>query len=290
METLVKQEERVIVPWDQKPSLEEETESSELSLEEVEEIVGYKFRDKRMLQRALTHHSYKESCDSYERLEFVGDSVLNLMITMEQYALYPELAPGKLTRLRAANVDTEKLARVAVKCDLHKYLRHRMPMLEWQIREFTESLPHYPLHSSGLIDPPKVLADIVESTIGAIFLDCGSSLDTTWEVVEKLLQPIITLADLQTHPVTRLYELCQKNNMTIAVEGSWTTTGEIKVLVDDKLFGKEKFKPKKAIAVNRAAENAYHKIERMLREREHNKSHKQDEELQQDEKQESDQK
>ncbi|KAK3022351.1 hypothetical protein RJ639_045302 [Escallonia herrerae] len=282
MGTVEKQEERVIVPLDQKPSLEEETESSELSLEEVEEIVGYKFRDKRMLQRAFTHHSYEESCDSYERLEFVGDSVLNLMIAKEHYGLYPELAPGKLTRLRAANVDTEKLARVAVKCDLHKYLRHRKPLLEWQIREFTESLRGYPLHSSGLIDPPKVLADIVESTIGAIFLDCGSSLDTTWEVVEKLLQPIITLADLETHPVTRLYELCQKNNMTIAVADSWKTTGEIEFLVDDKLVGKEKYKLKKFIAVNRAAANAYHTIERKLREGENNKSHKQDEERQQD--------
>lgn len=84
------------------------------SLQEVEEIIGYNFNNQDLLEEAFTHVSYGEKCLSYERLEYVGDSVLNLLITKEQFNLYPNLPPGLLTPLRAANVDTEKLARVAV--------------------------------------------------------------------------------------------------------------------------------------------------------------------------------
>lgn len=52
-----------------------------------------------------------------------------------------------------------------------------------QIQEFTKGIAEYPLHSNGLIDVPKSLADIVESTIGAIFVDCDSSIKTVWKVL-----------------------------------------------------------------------------------------------------------
>nr|CDH30702.1 putative endoribonuclease dicer-like protein [Cercis chinensis] len=171
-------------------------------LEEVEAIIGYSFKNKSLLEEAFTHSSYeRDKCFSYERLEYVGDAVLNLLITKEQYFLYPNMAPGRLTRLRAANVDTEKLARVAIRHGLHHYLRHKKPLLEEQliclcisetngfcvvniakIREFSRGIMEYPLHSNGLIDAPKDLADIVESTIGAVFIDSDSSIDTVWKV------------------------------------------------------------------------------------------------------------
>lgn len=53
-----------------------------------------------------------------------------------------------------------------------------------QIREFSEAILDYPLHSNGLVDAPKVLADIVESTIGAVFIDCNSSIDIVWKVLQ----------------------------------------------------------------------------------------------------------
>jgi len=52
-----------------------------------------------------------------------------------------------------------------------------------QIQEFIKEVAEYPLHSNGRIDVPKILADIVESTIGAIFVDCGSSIETVWKVL-----------------------------------------------------------------------------------------------------------
>lgn len=107
-------------------------ESSQ-SLEEVEKIIGYNFNNRTLLYQAFTHPSYHRDCVSYERLEYVGDSVLNLLITKEQFALYPKLQPGLLTPLRAANVDTEKLARVAVHHNFHRYIRLETPVLRKQV-------------------------------------------------------------------------------------------------------------------------------------------------------------
>lgn len=102
-------------------------------LGEVENIIKYSFKDKSLLRQAFTHASYQYKCDSYDRLEFVGDSVLGLLITRHQFSMYPNLSPGFLSILRAANVDTEKLARVAVNHNLHKYLRHRNHNLSKQV-------------------------------------------------------------------------------------------------------------------------------------------------------------
>lgn len=111
------------------------TESSPLpSLEEVEDIIDYKFKNKNLLEEAFTHSSFMCSF-SYERLEYVGDAVLNLLFSREHYYLHPDLAPGKLTRLRAANVDTEKLARVALRHGFHRYLRHKKRLLEDQVSD-----------------------------------------------------------------------------------------------------------------------------------------------------------
>ncbi|KAH0674554.1 hypothetical protein KY290_025257 [Solanum tuberosum] len=154
-------------------------------VEELQEVVGYKFKNVNLLYQAFTHSSFhrEDECESYERLEYIGDSVLNLLIAKAHYFLHLDLAPGQLTRLRAANVDTEKLARVAVKYDFHKYLRHKKPLLKGQVKEFKDAMLEYPLHSSGLIDPPKVLADVVESLIGAIYIDCNFSMDITWQAI-----------------------------------------------------------------------------------------------------------
>ncbi|XP_052177947.1 ribonuclease 3-like protein 3 isoform X2 [Diospyros lotus] len=234
------------------------------SLEEVEQIIGYNFNDRDLLEEAFTHPTYKGSCFSYRRLEYVGDSVLNLLITKEQFFLYPDFSPGLLSPLRAANVDTEKLARVAVQHKLHRYLRHRHPVLINQIQEFIAVLPRHPLHSNGLINAPKFLADIVESTIGATFVDSNSSIDTTWKVAKGLLQPLITPELLGAHPVKKLYETCQKNGLKVRVVDRWLKEGAYEIIVGNRLKGRGSCRSKKEIALNRAANNAYEELVREL--------------------------
>ncbi|XP_021822919.1 ribonuclease 3-like protein 3 [Prunus avium] len=247
-------------------------EEAQPNLEEVEKIIGYSFNNKVLLKEAFTHSSFVStecSASSYERLEYVGDAVLNLLFSREQYNLYPGLPPGRLTRLRAANVDTEKLARVAIKHGLHRYLRHKKPLLEEQIREFTRAISHYPLHSNGLVDAPKNLADIVESTIGAVFMDCNS-IDTVWEAFKDLLEPIINPGTIKTHPVTQLYEICQKNNLKLRFVDLWEESQTVEVFINNEIVGRGTYGLRKEVAHNRAAKDALDNIWKVLGEEKEN--------------------
>ncbi|KAI9095377.1 hypothetical protein K1719_026411 [Acacia pycnantha] len=247
------------------------------NLDEVEEILGYNFKNKCLLEEALTHPSYyhntkddnhnneaETKCSSFERLEFLGDAVLNFLVTKEQFFSYPDFSSGVLTRLRAANVDTEKLARVAVKHQLYSYLRHRKSLLEEQIDEFIKEILEYPIHSNGLIDVPKCLADLVESIIGAVFIDSHSNIDIVWQVFRPLLEPMIDAETLKTHPVTELYQVLQKHNLKPQFVDLWKDSMAVEVLVDGQLVGKGICGSKKEIAQNRAALNALQNIQTIL--------------------------
>lgn len=98
------------------------------SIRAVENMLNYKFSDKTLIEKALTHPSYVKS-ESYQRLEFVGDAALGLAITNFAFLTYPQLHPGDLSVLRAANISTEKLARVAVRHQLYKFVRHNSTAL-----------------------------------------------------------------------------------------------------------------------------------------------------------------
>nr|CAB3477949.1 unnamed protein product [Digitaria exilis] len=102
----------------------------------VEAVLGYDFADKSLVELALTHGSFYHPYgpgDTYERLEYLGDGVLTCLVSREVFRTYRTLPPGPLTKLRAANVDKEKLARVAVGRGLHRFLRHKAPLLEGQV-------------------------------------------------------------------------------------------------------------------------------------------------------------
>ncbi|KAI3464893.1 hypothetical protein Pfo_021556 [Paulownia fortunei] len=247
---------------------EVEEESWDNMVEKMKETIGYEFRNPSLLQQAFTHYSYldqdKTSTASYERLEYMGDAVLSFFIAKEHFTMYPDLPPGQLTKLRAANVDNEKLARVALKYQLHRFLRHKKPRLAGQIKAFEEAIVRYPMHSSGLVDAPKALADVVESLVGAIYVD-SNSMDTTCKIVKNLLQPMITPSTLHTHPVTMLYEICQKNKVKLESRDLWKETGEIEFMVDGEFVGRAKYMAKRVVANNRAAHEAYQKIVRKLR-------------------------
>ncbi|XP_057984531.1 ribonuclease 3-like protein 3 [Hevea brasiliensis] len=197
--------------------------------------------NQRLLEEAFTDSSFPDKRISYEWLEHVGDSVLNLLFTKEYYFKYPDLPPGALTWLRAANVNTEKLAHVAIKHGLHHFLRHKKPLREEQ-----------------------VLADIVESLIGAVFIDCNSSIDTVWK---NLLEPIISREMLKMHPVTELYDECQKKHLKVKFVDLWRESMAFDVFINDQLVGRGTYVLKKEIAHNRAAKDALDNIGRILGEK-----------------------
>eukprot|EP00253_Pinus_taeda_P015022 PITA_15022 len=177
----------------QSPGIDTEDSASRLEedgMSKLEGILNYEFRNKCLLKEATTHSSINNT-ESYERLEFVGDSVLGYLITKHLYTAYPHLQQGTLTFLRSQNVDTEKFARVCVKHGFHQYLLLNSPALQLIIEDFVKDIEdESKSFRCGDFKPPKVLADIVESIAGAVFVDSGYSEDRVWEVLDSLNFPL----------------------------------------------------------------------------------------------------
>lgn len=110
----------------------------------LEGSLNVKFNDRGLLVEAITHASRPSSGVScYQRLEFVGDAVLDHLITKHLFFTYTDLPPGRLTDLRAAAVNNENFARVAVKHNLHLHLRHGSSALEKQVLGLFSALSVY---------------------------------------------------------------------------------------------------------------------------------------------------
>ena len=144
-----------------------------MTLQALEETIGYTFQNPALLQTALTHSSFSNeskgqvtSCN--ERLEFLGDSILGFTIAGYLYETYPDLPEGKLTKLRAELVCEASLVSVADRLDLGQYLK--LGKGECQ---------------NGGRKRPSILADAVEAIFAAILLD--SNIETAQTVVLSLL-------------------------------------------------------------------------------------------------------
>ncbi len=135
-----------------------------LPIEELQRRMGYRFRDVRYLERALTHSSYSNETGARnhhllcnERLEFLGDSVLSLITSDYLYARFPDYPEGDLTRIRAATVCEEALASYSAKLGLGDFLL--LGKGEGQ---------------NGGAKKPAILADAFEAILAAIYLDAGA--------------------------------------------------------------------------------------------------------------------
>ncbi|CAK9321823.1 unnamed protein product [Citrullus colocynthis] len=230
----------------------------ESSVIAAERILSYNFKNKKLLEEALTHSSYFDSA-SYERLEFIGDSAIGLAITNYFFLAYPDLHQGQLSLLRAANISTEKLARVAVRHGLYNYVRRNAAALDDKVREFVDSvaLEHNSVPYGGLVKAPKVLADIVESVAGAVYVDVNFDLQRLWVIIRGLLEPIYTLEDLQVEPqpVTVLFEVCQKNGKQVDIK-NWKngSTNVANVYVDGSFVASGTSMQKEIARLNAARE------------------------------------
>lgn len=147
-------------------------------LKEFQEIIGYRFTKEEYLKTALTHSSYANENRAKhvlfnERLEFLGDSVLSLVVSRYIFENFPKLPEGKLTKMRAAVVCERALWECAVNIDLGRYL----------------ILGHGEEHSGGRTRM-SILADAFEALIAAIYLD--SSLETVREwILGQLYETIM---------------------------------------------------------------------------------------------------
>ncbi len=138
-------------------------------LEKLQTRLQHRFSNPALLQRALTHRSF--SITHYERLEFLGDSVLGLAISDLLFARLSSLPEGDLSRIRSNLVRQETLHEIALTLDLPKVIR----------------LGEGELQSGGL-KRPSILADTLEALIGAVYLDAGFGVAKN--LVERLFQSI----------------------------------------------------------------------------------------------------
>ncbi len=149
--------------------------------EKVEREHPYHFTYPRLLRSAFLHPSHGrmyEQVPHYERLEFLGDALLDMASISHLFYKYPDKDPQWLTEHKMAMVSNKFLGAVCVNIGFHKHLRYTSSILEPQIREYATELLEAKRTSGGardywtsVSDPPKCLPDIVESFVGAMFID-----------------------------------------------------------------------------------------------------------------------
>lgn len=206
-------------------------------LKELENKIGYEFKEKVLLLQALTHSSFSNEqkinrYKNYERLEFLGDAVLELLSSRFFFETYPEMSEGQMTRMRSSMVCEPALAFCARDLSLGKYI------LLGKGEEAT-----------GGRGRDSIISDVMEAVIGAIYLDGGI------EEADKFVKKYI-LSDLENKQLfydskTILQERVQKTGRTIVYELVSETgpdhdkTFTVEAIIDGKTAGKGQGRNKK---------------------------------------------
>ena len=221
----------------------------------LEALLGYTFQNKKLLKTALTHSSYANEqpvgrIGSNERLEFLGDSVLSVLVCNYLYRTYPELPEGELTLMKKTVVSQAPLSSYARKIGLGDFLL----LGKGEERDGR--------------DKPKILEDAFEALLGAFYLDSGD-LARVGEFVLPLVRAELAAAE----DTTRLFRdyktlLQQRVQETPGEELHYETVGEsgpdnkkvftVRVLINSNEFGVGVGSSKKE-AEQRAAEEAFHR-------------------------------
>jgi ribonuclease-3 len=217
---------------------------------ELGQRIGYAFQDPALAVEAVTHRS--KAVRNYERLEFLGDGVLNLVVAQMVFEQFPGLPEGELSRTRAGLVNREALLRIARQLRLGELLR----LGEGELK-------------SGGASRPSILADAVEAVLGAVFRDGGYG--AAERVVRQLIQPLMEGANLAQTPKdfkTRLQEWLQARHRALPRYELLATRGEahdqtfrIACLVEDLGVRTEAEGKSRRVAEQTAARLAFEKLQ-----------------------------
>lgn len=204
-----------------------------------ENLIGYSFKDKELLIQAFTHSSYVNEHkinkkQDYERLEFLGDAVLEMISSEHLFKTYPEKKEGEMSKIRASLVCEPALSFDAEKLDIKRYI---------QLGKGEE-------HTGGR-NKESIIADVMEAVIGALFLDGGIEVAkqfideyilTNKESVERFMDSKSTLQEIvQSHKMGEVrYEICGEDGP------EHDKIFKVRVFVADKNMGEGTGKTKKA--------------------------------------------
>lgn len=211
----------------------------------MEQALSYKFQDLAALERAFTHRSAQHTKDSkadYERLEFLGDAVIDLAVAQLLLDAHPLAREGELSKMRAALVNTESLAEIARSINAGAFIRLSRGEL-----------------AAGGASRPSILADVLEAIAGAVYRDGG--FEPAKEVVTKLFGDRVRTVTPRD-PKTELQELLHATGseppiyLLELVEGPEHAPNFVSVVeVDGQIVGRGRGKTKKA-SQQAAAEEA----------------------------------
>ncbi|NPA10979.1 MAG: ribonuclease III [Epsilonproteobacteria bacterium] len=203
---------------------------------ELQESLGYEFKNEKLLAEALTHRSYTKEFNN-ERLEFLGDAVLDLIVGEYLYHKFKDAEEGTLSKLRAALVNEEAFTKLAKRLNLGKFI-FLSPAEE---------------NNNGR-EKPSILSSAFEAIIGAIYLESG--FDKVKEIVLNLLKkeyPTIKPNELLKDYKTNLQEITQAHfgivpeyKLISAVGPDHKKEFEIAVVIQGKEYARAKGKSKKA--------------------------------------------
>ena len=201
----------------------------------LEEALDYSFSNKQLLIEALTHKSYKQPYNN-ERLEFLGDAVLDLIVGEYLFAQFPNFDEGKLSKLRASLVNEEGFTRLAKHIGLGDYI-------------FLSNAEE----NNGGREKPSLLSNAYEAVIGAIYLEAG--LERARKITVTLLEavyPVMSLDELFKDHKTTLQELTQAH---FGITPEYKLIGsrgpdhkkefEVAVIIENREYGRSVGKSKK---------------------------------------------
>jgi ribonuclease-3 len=222
--------------------------SNNNTLLELQRRIGYEFKDASLLFRAITHSSAiteGRGRKSYERLEYLGDAVLELLVTRLLFSSYPKANEGQMTRIRAAVVSEKPLAEIANELGLGEFL-----------------ILGHGMDKSGGRSLSSVLSDVVEAIIAAVYLDGG--IDMAEKFIMPYMMPNIEVAvqkGFSRDYKTRLQEFLQRDG-TVSIKYKTSSEGpahdkifSATVYLENELIGEGTGKSKK-LAQQQAAKNA----------------------------------
>ncbi|KAL5156218.1 Endoribonuclease Dicer 2 [Glycine soja] len=206
--------------------------------------LNYSFKDPYLLVEALTHSSGKrpEIRTCYERLEFLGDAVLDYVITMHFYKEYSndKFSAEFFTNMRSISVNNECYALSAIKAKLDEHILCDS-VVKNNIAQTMEGVKNLSLESTFGWELEtyfcQVLADVIESIAGAIFVDSGYKKEVVFQSIKPLLEPLVTPETARRHPISELHELCQKKGYKMKVYPPGRVNGETSVTIEVKTNG-----------------------------------------------------
>ncbi len=206
-------------------------------MKELIEKIGYTFKNKKLLNQALTHKSFvKNKLKSNERLEFLGDAVLELVVTEYLLNTYKNMDEGQLSKIRAACVNSKTLADISLKFGVYKYLNVGKSE-----------------RKDGIVFNDSILEDTFESIVGAIYIDGGMD-EARKFILNNLKQTIDmvvnskTIVDYKTYlqEKTQKYFACLPEYKIVKEEGEeHNRVFYCEVFINNKSYGIGSGKSKK---------------------------------------------